>query len=135
MFECPFPFGVLLHRWQTKAGWIYLHLSTYKRAPSGSGRKVTTSRLADFQFRAYAPDVMAPADIKLQSWANVGSGLWFPSGQRSPTRLLMPEDADHPRIDPSLVTWGNGGNRAALLRFIGSVGVRFDFTLSVNLPT
>jgi hypothetical protein len=47
--------------------------------------------------------------------------------------LTVVDDPDHPRIDPSLVTWGTGGHQAVVIR-LRVPNLWLDCRFTVNLP-
>ena len=109
---------IAISRWQKKADYIVLTFS---------------NGYASYSFRAYSPEVDSPRDIALSASCSLPQRFNQPRNQSLQAVLIIIDDPNNPRIDPSLVTWGNGGNQAVLLRFIvPQLYERWEFT--VNLP-
>jgi hypothetical protein len=114
---------IVITRWQKKADYIVLTFS------DGSGA-------ASSSFRAYAPDVNSPRDLTLSSECRLAQ--WFRPARHQSLQavLMMVDDPDNPRIDPSLVTWGTGGNQAIVTRFaVPQLYEQWEFTLSLPVLT
>lgn len=112
------PPRIAISRWQKKANYIVL---TFHDGYS------------NYAFQAYAPDVNSPRDIKMLASFELPSQFNPPRRQSLQASLVTVLDPDRPRTDPSLVTWGTGGNEAVFLRFfVPQLYERWEFV--VNLP-